>query len=526
MNGPAEIVCYGYRHADTPLGDPPATKDHKVRWHDYTPYKRRPAMVSAGPIIPTIVQPHPDMGDQKFLYLGAQKRFLSKPPVPDPATLLKFKAFVQDWIEKNLVPLSVDADVTTATWLEKTPYPQHRKEELLTKFNKVQNALDPIYAEAKCFMKDETYPEYKFPRAINSRSDEFKCFFGPFVKNVEEVMYKMPEFIKHVPVKERAKYIQERLYTVGATYFGSDFSSFETHFIAEIMQICENAMFRYMYKNHPEREFLEHLLKTKEGMTTCKFKGFTVKVPATRLSGEMDTSLSNGFSNLMLNLFVLKEKGCTSIKCVVEGDDGLFSFTGPCPTAEDYAKVGFTIKLIAYEELGSASFCGLIYDPEDLIVVTDPLDVCSSLGWLSNKYLGAKDSTKKALLRCKALSLAHQYPGAPVIQTLAHKVLQLTRNISIQRVLDRGGNMSMWEREQLLSAVKDEKKIKKIEVPINTRLLVEREFKLTVEMQLEIERRIDSMIELGPLNIGDCFEPHPHMTDFALKFVEPYTRAD
>lgn len=38
---------------------------------------------------------------------------------------------------------------------------------------------------------------------INSRSDAFKAFSGPFFKAIEKVVYEMPEFIKHTPVPDR-----------------------------------------------------------------------------------------------------------------------------------------------------------------------------------------------------------------------------------------------------------------------------------------------------------------------------------
>ncbi len=512
---------YGYRVPEVQkfLGALPEAKNHEIKWHERTHIKRKPVMVSAGPIIPTIVQPHPDPSDPKSFYAGCLKRFLSKPPEPKKAKFLRFQRFVDEWLHENLKPLSPDTDVSTSEWLKETPYPAHRKEELWTKYCNITNRRDPRYVLAKTFQKDETYPSYKFARAINATSDEFKTMFGPYVKNIEKVLYSRPEFIKHVPVKDRADYIYKLLYRPGASYFGSDYTAFETHFVQRMMHACERKLFEYMYKNHPMLDDLKYFLDAKEGMRTCHNIDFTIRVEATRLSGEMDTSLSNGFTNLMLNLFVLKEKGCTNVRGVVEGDDGLFSFSGPCPTSQDYADVGFTIKLEPYQSLGEASFCGLVFDETDRIVVTDPTDVLATFGWLSAKYARARDSSRKALLRCKALSLAHQYPGCPILQTLAHKTLELTRNISIQRVLVRGGNMNMWEREQLLAAVKDEKNIKSKEVPMGTRLLVERLFNISVEAQLKIEEKISSMSELGILDIADYLNPPIDQVHYALNYM-------
>jgi hypothetical protein len=52
------------------------------------------------------------------------------------------------------------------------------------------------------FVKDEHYEGWKYPRLINSRSDQFKVFIGPTIKAMEHLVYShLPEFIKHVPVR-------------------------------------------------------------------------------------------------------------------------------------------------------------------------------------------------------------------------------------------------------------------------------------------------------------------------------------
>ena len=94
-------------------------------------------------------------------------------------------------------------------------------------------------------------------------------------------------------------------------------------------------------------------------------------IEARRMSGEMNTSLGNGFSNLMFMAFVCEKLG---LNCngVVEGDDGLFAFNGNTPSASDFTKYGFNIKLDVHSEISTASFCGNVFDPEDRQIMTCP----------------------------------------------------------------------------------------------------------------------------------------------------------
>jgi len=203
--------------------------------------------------------------------------------------------------------------------------------------------------------------------------------------------------------------------------------------------------------------------------------------------------LGNGFTNLMLMLYVLEERDCSDVEGVVEGDDGLFVFKGTPPTSKDFEELGFVIKLVMFNNLAEASFCGLVFDLEDKLVVTDPREVLASFGWTSGRYARAGQKTLGVLLRCKALALAHQYPGCPVIWALAQYGLRVTRDVKrihMYRVLNSHKAMSGWDRDQILEALRDESRIKVIVPPINTRFLVERLYGISVEEQLYIERSL------------------------------------
>lgn len=456
-------------------------------------------MVSLGVDIPGVAPPKPDLSCPVTAEAGIRKRFLHRPPRPDPLMLQRFSQFVRNWLKNNLVPLSAESDTSVLSWLNKCSYPLWRKDELLKLWDLRFGLLDPIKDfVVKSFIKDETYPEFKHARGINSRSDMFKIKVGPIFRLIEEQVFKLPYFIKKIPVADRPRYIVDHLCFEGAKFFEGDFKAFESHFTREIMESCEFLLFEYMTQNLPEgREWMSLVRDVIGGRNHCCYKYFTVDVDATRMSGEMDTSLANGFANLMLLLFLFDQKGIVP-KVVVEGDDSLSSFVGDAPTESDFEKLGFTIKCGVRENLNEASFCGIIFHPNDLINITDPLDVLVNFGWAGRSYVNARRGRLLALLRCKSLSYAHQYPGSPIIQALAHYGLKATSGVDVRYFIENDRSLSLWEREELRSAVNCAIPVP-TPVPINTRLLMERLYGVSVSKQIEIENYLSSLTRIQPL---------------------------
>jgi len=493
---------------------------------DFT--SQRPVAVSAGVHVVGAALPHPDLSDPITAIGGACKRFLSKPPDAEPDLLARFRSFVQGWLKDNLVPLPSDSNDDFYHWLDNTNYPLWRRSQLINKYEQITDKFRRRYKRVSNFVKDEFYREWKHARGINSRSDEFKCLTGPIFKLIEEVVYQHPSFIKHVPVAERPDYIYNLLFREGSTYFASDYSSYEALFTPEMMDSCEFELYRYMVQNLPGGADWLRLIECLKGRNLVVNKYFDMKVDGTRMSGEMCTSLGNGFTNLMLMLFLCKLKGCTDVNGVVEGDDGLFALNGSPPTSEDFAKLGFIIKIQTFTDLSQASFCGLIFDTGDRINIACPLRVLATTGWLNRFYVNSKSTKRKRLLRCKALSLLQQYPGAPIIQSFAQYILRCTRGINIGNILDQDRSLNFWRREVLLKAIRDERNIKPRVVPMNTRLLMEKIFNVPLLDQLYIEKYFDQRNELGPIDDPvilslmpdvwhenyDCYSrPYPVMVD-------------
>lgn len=486
----------------------PEKKEGAVMYEaEPAPLGMRPRVsVSLGVHVINCARPKADPLDPRTTQAGVLKRAAKKPPPICRQTLRAFKRFVDKWIRHNMTPLAADVDTSVEKWLSRTDYPEWRKKELLTKWEDVRSIFDPAkrkrYYKCTAFMKDESYESYKHPRGIYSRSDEFKCAVGPIFKLIEEEMYSYRAFIKHVPVARRPDYIMGLLHREGAKYLATDYTAFESLFVRELMLSCEFQLYSYMTKFLPDGlDFMDLVNEVIGGQNVCVFKRFRVKIDATRMSGEMCTSLGNGFSNLMFMLFTCERVGCTEVEGVVEGDDGLFTMRGTPPTKEDFAKLGLDIKAVVHDTISTASFCGIVFDPDDRVNVADPSKVFANFGWAPRRYARARDSVLRVLLRCKALSLAHQYPGCPMLQELAQYALRVTSDVPIDAVVYEITRKGFdWNEKRLVFSAIKEGSVPFREPPMNTRLLMETLYGYTVEQQLHIEAYLRSLTTIQPLD--------------------------
>lgn len=481
----------------------------KISMHRMNDRSCRPPMkVSMGPIVLGASLPHPDTSDTYTLQAGVVKRIATTMPTPDPAWMTECQDFVDKWLHDHCKPLSPAQDLSFETWIETRPYPEWRKQELrLVHEFLVKEILPDEYKVVNLFMKDEDYLEYKQGRGIYARCDAFKVLFGPLCSSIEEDMYANPEFIKHVPVADRPEYISNMLATTADDTGTTDFTSFECSFTAQVQSVFDQRMFKY-YLKYIKSQFLKRVYLTTAGKNHIKNKNFSFDMVARRMSGEMDTSLANGFANLMVNKFLVQKLNLGELRICVEGDDGISKTTsGKFPPTEAYAKLGFNVKIQICNDPASASFCGIIYDPDEKINVTDPREVLAQFGWASQRYSRAGNKTLMALLRCKSLSYLHQYPGCPIIQELALYGLRMTKSFDVRHFVANDRRLSMWERDQLKQAISI--KYKDVIAPVGdqTRILVEKLYSISLEAQYEIESYLRGKHDLEPLVIEEIDWP-------------------
>jgi len=403
-----------------------------------------------------------------------------------------------------LQPLDEFTDVSFDSWIQNAPYPEARKVELREVYYSMSDPFVEFDPECKLFMKDEHYSDFKYPRPINHRSDSFKVLLGPYSHAIEVELFKLPWFIKKIPIDQRPSYIVDRIYREGSTYVATDYTSFEANFNPELMASVEFELYRYMLpKTDQGRRMLAVMRRVLLGENVSRNKNFAAKVRAKRMSGEMTTSLGNSFSNLMFMLYACSRRGSHCVG-VVEGDDGLFRVDGDLPTTNDFASLGLNIKLEAHNNINEASFCGQIFDLQACDLITDPREVLASFGWSNSFYIRARNSKLLTLLRAKSFSYLYQYPACPIIASMASCFLRLTRSHDVRSLVDTGNFRNTYERELFLASIKiDPKAVKPIHM--GSRLLVEKLFSIPVETQRKYENYFDSLQTIEPIPLW--FDP-------------------
>jgi len=495
-------VAYGYRLADGVLPQLANPTNISIKLNKKMPIfiDRQPMMVSMGCVVVQAAMPHPDQKCSYTMLGGVIKRIAAKLPEPEVALLSELKIFVRGWLKKHMRPLHDADDLTFETWIENKKYPDWRKAELKKVYSEIKHKdVNAKMSKVKCFMKDENYMSYKHARGIYARADTFKVLFGPMVSAIEDRVYAHPFFIKHIPVADRPAYIKEMFNMIGKP-MESDFESFESSFRKIIMESIDFELFNFFCEFLSD-SFYRELYERLGEENLCEFIHFYLSIESRRMSGEMCTSLCNGFANLMILLFLHEKLGLPEPKALIEGDDGLtMNSSGKYPVKEDFERLGFKAKLEVRESISEASFCGLIYDEEDLINIADPRKILMNIGWASQRYVDAKHFRLMALLRCKGLSFLHQYPGCPIIQELAIYILRVTRSVDAKSFVNRDRMLTAWERERYMNMSFKAPDVVRA-VPERTRMLMERHFNVTIEEQIRIETYLKNLDKLQPLSV-------------------------
>lgn len=472
--------------------------------------------VAVGPVVIGHAPPMADANHAPTLLDGSLRRFCRDKLPVDLALLAEFKEFVASWLDTNVNPLDSESVVSPVRWIsENENYPGTRKRQLLDTYANFAGTYTDARHDNELHCKRETYGQYKPARGINSRHDEFKILYGPLVSALEAELYRLPYFIKHVPVLDRPAYISQMFCGHSGKKYVTDYSAFESHFDVDLMEACEFQLYRHGWKNFPEAAVV--YCNRLGSVNRCKNKKFTVTVKAKRMSGEMSTSLGNGFTNLMVALFAAHKAG-GSLTGVVEGDDGLFGCS--CDLDETtFARLGFRIKIEVVHNIFEASFCGLMMS-SDLTSFADPRKVILNFGWSHSPLSFGGFKLRCELLRAKALSLLCEHPQCPILGKLALQFVEATDGHKA-----RFGT-SWYERQNLGLVVLhrvDECRLKAAEGPsAKARLDFEALFNIPVSLQLQLEEEISRMDIFSNFDSGhfaDLFEPHSDSADYWDRYV-------
>jgi len=396
---------------------------------------------------------------------------------------------------------------TFQEWLDISPYTEAEKFELKAlwddfiperfTFDGVQNP-DRVREVMKIlsFNKAETYPEIKFFRSINGRYDLAKIVFGPLIKSVESFVYEDPHFIKHVSWQDRCSWFSDK-FSKFRYFYGTDYSSYEASFTRELVESVEYKLYSRLLGPRLARIILNAFYS----QNTSSFAGVTMKFEAKRASGDPQTSLGNGFTNLIVVRAYLRSLGIDpdgpECEYVVEGDDGFIGTNTPIGSdLSFFTHCGLKLEFTSFRDFNVGSFCGMIFDLSTHTIMADPIKVLLNYGWASSDYIDSNTRCRMSLLRAKALSFAYLYPRCPIISSFTSRMLYLTRTIRVRHGHVKA--VSDWKYFMLPS---DELSlVGKLGSPTDeARELFSEIFNFTPLEQLELESYF-STLELGEWN--------------------------
>jgi hypothetical protein len=440
--------------------------------------------------------PHPTHPHN--VIVGACHRFGCQMPKGDRSRLLDFTSFYKKLIPLLWEPIQEDDVKTFKQWLETSPYSSGRRRALEKEYAELERLCEEVFG-VKSFIKWEDYVALKNPRLINSYADASKTLLGALVQAMDKATFKSRFFVKGTNPRDWPAKLDELF--GDRPVVGTDFSSFESHhqgMLAQVAYFWAMHMSRGLRGIRPLRDIIARMML---GKNVIKTKHVNIEVDQRLMSGAMWTSSANGVLNLMLMMYMasttVNKNADVDARVawardhfvgLVEGDDGLCLDYGVDPALA--AELGLKLEWKKAKDYSTAGFCSIYCVRGSNVVVKDPLRVMRKFFALPKAYLNAKSSTHDALLRARALSYLTCFDGSPVVASLCHSVLRATRSVDVTRVLDVLDERTATSVREALKSRPWSKK--RTPVPMSARELVEQEFGVSVDKQVELEAIFDN----------------------------------
>jgi len=432
--------------------------------------------------IPGYVPVAADINDPNTMLAGYRARLLRNNPERDEECMKKLPLFTEKLVEYMFKGRKAKR-LTFKDWIATTSYSLGRKKqlEIIEERNKGRLPSFIKCQKVKGFGKTECNGQFKTPRNIMSRVDDVKVIFGPIFKAIELVVYESKYFVKHLTAQEKMERVKGMVCGSGFYCFESDYKGWESVFDPEMMRACEFILYKSMLS---EKDF-KMISTVLAGKNRIRGRGYKVDCNGKRCSGEMNTSLGNGFSNLCLTLFLIwmkigepedVGKVFDHYDGIVEGDDQL-AITDVDLGPEDFAKVGISVKMQRRPKPCEASFCGMVFTSTGEIV-REPRRFLEKFGW-TGSFLASDEYMMDCLLRAKALSTLFETPQCPIVAPLAHRALEVTR-----------GAVPRFVYDGFHDVVPDEKSVVDYNPSNEVRVLFASLYGISVEAQLKAELAI------------------------------------
>ena len=493
---------------------------------DHT-HERMPMAILTWHRIANLTRPMIDRFDLYSGALGAQHRVT--PYMPDVRNPGEYQAFARKVFQKFLNPLEWDEIIEFELYLAMCNKPESWKQDKREAHRDRRKNFDveAFYRTNSSFIKDEDYDTWKHARTINGTSkkgfrNDHLSWISRLVKSCEKQIYdKLPGLVKGMTPAQRMEAMKEL-----GDFFPKticDYSSYEASFKRKKMECVQFELYRFMFSKMPDQEaILKGIRHVIGGKNKLDFKHFTWWANARKMSGESDTALSNAIDNWVTWLYILHKQGVDmDVACRLiffSVDYNASNLEGHKVEVSDFESCGLKAKLETGLDIEQTGFCQLYFTlPPTGVICADPWKKLLKFSKIPVRYARASDRVLNSLLRAQAMSMLYLHHGAPVVQALARRLLYLTRSVNVRD--------DHWD--QVLHYHDQKEAIKKMNwrdhveqaVDDADRVLVERQFGMTIEMQLYIEEKLDSW-EGGLLHL-----PVDWFPDVYSVFHDTYVRS-
>jgi len=416
----------------------------------------------------------------------------------------------------------------------------HIPEDVITEFVSIR--------KIGAFVKRETLAEIKNPRLIMPMPDLILILVGYYISQLEShIAHHIKAFTKGLNQQQkidRFTYIRSLCYLI----ICNDFSSFEQS-VTEILRTIETWFFIKMLGG-VEAEHAGDVFSYFQMGKIRRCNGVQAAGRGIRFSGESQTGLGAALINYTIcvlagarcnapkwNQLTVAEKKARILTNMqmdtlcVDGDDmqGCHPSTlWPAELEFVSTKLGFKSKVTCHDNLADAAFCQLYVSTENQVML-DPVRVMMKFNVGSMQYVNATTSTRRGLLKAKAMSYLALAPASPIIAALSRYVKRKYKHIDatagIKRLMSDsynlryllpGGNIAYTEQPILPGTRIDY--ARKFGVSVNAQLIIERCLDDDIFPSEWFQILLPQALQANAINVWPaCYEPKVeewHFIDF------------
>lgn len=464
--------------------------------------------------------------------------------MPPMSALIRdhFSMYVKAFLVEFITPLK-DGDVKhVKQWIDECNQSGHRKDYFRRLRADLQCATLGEVCAVQSFIKSEGYVPSdgkftKHARAINSYSDISKVILGPIISACDKALFRSKFLSKFfVKYEDPRKWVSRVRNTFGdLPVYSSDFSSFESHHrgaLADAVYLWLMHSVRNLTGVRLMRDIIARMVR---GRNYIKFTGIDVEVDQTLMSGALWTSSSNGFLNLLLNSYMAARTRVglsisdmityvrSEFRGLFEGDDGLVEDVGISPDLPGL--LGLNLEITPHSHCSTAGFCSLYFSIESDQIIREPFEFMRKFCSMPAKYHSLSHPKKMSLMRVKTKSHLDTLSACPVIGEFLANVDKFTAPYDMSYGISQ---LDSYEYEKFRWCANRLKRGGDA-VEVSSRVAMERQFGIRVELQLCLEAQIRATrgSPTFVLDVRPCLDDLYYVQNFysnTLEWVAPPLR--